>query len=363
MWHLPREIFDSESLNKVRRLRKQRVSNPSFLQPRCQGEPPSLQMAEVLESLLLDQSPPQPPHSSDCASSISSFSGGRFDSSPTLWVGRLTTPSQGLDLQWWGMKVDPVLFGIPCFHISFISKYNIRTEKYTNHVRESERESESEVAQSCLTLCDPMDCSLPGSSVHGIFQARVLEWIAISFSRASSQPRDWTQVSRIVDRRFTVWATREVLTMCIAWWIFTNETFTGAPKLPVVPIHCQISLLIFDFMQRKSFVIYSLVFIFLGSIYLWASPMVLHVAMVHFHQCTIYCYKTMSQFGFSWWLSGKESTSQGRRYRRYGFHPRVGKILWRRTWQPTPVFLLGNPMDRGAWRTTVHGVTKESDMT
>ena len=49
-------------------------------------------------------------------------------------------------------------------------------------------ESESEVAQSCLTLCDPMDYSLPGSSVHRIFQARVLEWVAISFSRGSFQP-------------------------------------------------------------------------------------------------------------------------------------------------------------------------------
>ena len=47
--------------------------------------------------------------------------------------------------------------------------------------------SESEVAQSSPTLCDPMDCSLPGSSVHGIFQARVLKWVAISFSRGSSQ--------------------------------------------------------------------------------------------------------------------------------------------------------------------------------
>ena len=69
----------------------------------------------------------------------------------------------------------------------------------------------SEFAQSCPTLCDPMDCSLPGSSIHGIFQAIVLEWIAISFSRGSSQPRDRTQVSCIVDRHFTVWATREVL--------------------------------------------------------------------------------------------------------------------------------------------------------
>ena len=48
----------------------------------------------------------------------------------------------------------------------------------------------SEVVQSCPALCDPVDCSLPGSSVHGIFQAIVLEWIAISFSRESSQPRD-----------------------------------------------------------------------------------------------------------------------------------------------------------------------------
>ena len=55
------------------------------------------------------------------------------------------------------------------------------------------KESESEVAQSCPTLCDPMDCSLPGSSVRGIFQAIVLEWIAIFFSRGSSQPRDGTQ--------------------------------------------------------------------------------------------------------------------------------------------------------------------------
>ena len=55
----------------------------------------------------------------------------------------------------------------------------------------------SEVSQSCPTLCDPMDCSLSGSSVHGIFQARVLEWIAISFPRGSSWSRNWTLVSCI----------------------------------------------------------------------------------------------------------------------------------------------------------------------
>ena len=65
------------------------------------------------------------------------------------------------------------------------------------------------VAQSCLTLCDPMDYSLPGSSVNGILQARIPEWVAILISRGSSWPRDQTQVSHIAGRFFTVWATRE----------------------------------------------------------------------------------------------------------------------------------------------------------
>ena len=52
-------------------------------------------------------------------------------------------------------------------------------------------------AQSCLALCDAMDCSLPGSSVHEILQARISEWVAISFSRGSSPPRDQTHVSCI----------------------------------------------------------------------------------------------------------------------------------------------------------------------
>ena len=64
----------------------------------------------------------------------------------------------------------------------------------------------SEVAQLCPTLCHPMDFSLPGFSVHLIFQARVLEWVAISFSRGSFWHRDRTRVSRIVGRCFTLWA-------------------------------------------------------------------------------------------------------------------------------------------------------------
>ena len=65
------------------------------------------------------------------------------------------------------------------------------------------------IAQSCPTLRDPMDYSPPGSSVHGILQAKILQWVAIPFFRGSAQPRDWTWVYRIADRFFTIWATRK----------------------------------------------------------------------------------------------------------------------------------------------------------
>ena len=67
------------------------------------------------------------------------------------------------------------------------------------------------VTQSCLTLCEPMNCSPPASSVHGILQARILEWVALSFSRGSSQPRDWTHISWIGRWILYHWATSEAL--------------------------------------------------------------------------------------------------------------------------------------------------------
>ena len=82
--------------------------------------------------------------------------------------------------------------------------------------------SKREVAQSFPTLCNPMDCSPPGSSVHGILQARILEWVAISFSRESSRPRDWIQVSRIAGRCFNLWATREAHYII---WMMSSQIF------------------------------------------------------------------------------------------------------------------------------------------
>ena len=76
-----------------------------------------------------------------------------------------------------------------------MSRFVKKKKKNVQNFRKLQKESE--VAQACPTLCDPMDCSSPGFSIHGIFQARVLEWVAISFPRGSSQPRDQTRVSRI----------------------------------------------------------------------------------------------------------------------------------------------------------------------
>ena len=68
------------------------------------------------------------------------------------------------------------------------------------------------VISACTTPCDTVEHSPPNSSVHGILQARILEWVVIPSSRESSQPRGWTQVSHIAGRFFTSWGTREALT-------------------------------------------------------------------------------------------------------------------------------------------------------
>ena len=74
------------------------------------------------------------------------------------------------------------------------------------------------VTQSRPTLFDRMDYSPLGSCVHGILQARILEWVGIPFSRGSAQPRVWTQVSRIAGRRFTDRVTREALLKGQVWF-------------------------------------------------------------------------------------------------------------------------------------------------
>ena len=91
--------------------------------------------------------------------------------------------------------------------------YNFPTVFWENYVFLSLKlhyYGKSEISLGKLkSLHDCMGCSLPASSIHGIFQARMLEWVALSFSRGSSRPRDWTQIFCIPVRLFTIWATKE----------------------------------------------------------------------------------------------------------------------------------------------------------
>ena len=83
---------------------------------------------------------------------------------------------------------------------------------------------------SCVQLFGtPMDCSQPDSSVHGTFQSRILEWVAIPSPRGSSQPRDWTRISHIVDRFFTIWATREDQTEPLILQYYFLASIDGTP--------------------------------------------------------------------------------------------------------------------------------------
>ena len=109
--------------------------------------------------------------------------------------------------------------------------------------------SESEVARSCPTLCDPVDCSLPGFSVHGILQARILEWVTISSSRGSSRPRDRTQVSHIGGRRFNLWATREAKLTLYQGLSHTSPTWKI--KLPSHKIHTGIYTIQYTTMKMR----------------------------------------------------------------------------------------------------------------
>ena len=92
-------------------------------------------------------------------------------------------------------------------------------------------EKEMAAHSSILAGKNPMDCSPPGSSLHEIFQARIVEWVAISFSRASSQPRDQTRVSCTAGRLFTYWATREALGFQTSVQVLMTRVGTEAKEL------------------------------------------------------------------------------------------------------------------------------------
>ena len=128
------------------------------------------------------------------------------------------------------------------------------------------------VAQSYPTVWDPVNCSLPGSSVHEILQARILEWVAIPFSRGSSWPKDQIWVSCIAGRFFTVWATREVSykVIKIILTIFFCHTFLSPWLIFLLEYNCFImlcSFLLYNEVYHLCVYIYTLPYFVTGSFY------------------------------------------------------------------------------------------------
>ena len=150
-----------------------------------------------------------------------------------------------------------------------------------------------------------MDCSLPGSSVHGIFQARKLEWVAISFSRGSSPPQDWTSVFYVS-------------------WKWQPISFSGNGN-PYAKINKHIELL----------------------------PQTIYKNQLNMYQRP----RLPGDTG------GKEPTCPRRRRKRHGFNPWIRKIPWWRVWQPTPLLPYSCleyqcPMDRAVQWAPVHRITE-----
>ena len=156
------------------------------------------------------------------------------------------------------------------------------------------------VAQSCWTLCNPMVCNLPGSSVHGILQASILEWVAILFSKGSSWPRDWTWVFCIASSFFTVWPAREAQDFVCVLSI----------ELPIFLTYL-LSLHYLDFLGQNSQI----------DLKCWSLK-----------------YSGNADQGLPWWLRWWRICLQ---CGRPGFNSWIRKIPLRKVWLPIAVFLPG----------------------
>ena len=227
---------------------------------------------------------------------------------------------------------------------------------------QSNTHTHTEVAQSCPTLCDPMDCSPAGSSVHGIFQAWILEWVAVSFSRGSSWPRDRTQVSRIVGRSFTVWATREALcrvkdSVISLWLLLLFQVWVYYLRLIFNCIHIIITIIICSEILQQSQCDMNKGGAF-GHLDLvctlqvwWAISKPLKATPEDRTISTSSSFLSVQ----SWHHIGKESACSAGDP---GSIPRLGKSPGEGNGNPLQYSCLENPLDRGAWQATVHGVAR-----
>jgi len=197
--------------------------------------------------------------------------------------------------------------------------------------------SESEVAQSCLTLSDPMDCSPPGSSIHGVFQARVLEWGAIAF------PIGWQSTMQTSFLREQ--SGNKIIKLCVRKYkvdhMNSEPTQAINARIRVKDMHSRPPARWGD---SFPFIIF--------SIWHYISQSDLPtVCFLHRLPCIT---------GLPRWLGGKESTCIAEDA---SLIPGLGRSLGEGNGNPLQYSCLENPMDRGAWWATVHGVAKDLDTT
>ena len=174
------------------------------------------------------------------------------------------------------------------------------------------------VCQSYLTLCDPMHCSQSGSSVHGISQARILKWVSIPFYRASSQPMDWTQVSRNAGRFFTAWITRDA----------QDRAQTHLIKCQIQSLSCPI---LTQSLRSNSSLVAQLV----------KDPPAIQGTLVRLLGRKIPWRGIGYPLQYSWVSLVVQMVRNLPAMWETWVDSWVGKIPWRRAWQPTPVFLPG----------------------
>ena len=171
-----------------------------------------------------------------------------------------------------------------------------------------------------------MDCSLPGSSVHGIFQARILEWVAISSSRGSSWPRDWTWVSRTAGKFFTIWATMEAHVIQLKRNQLGSDSNSSGPSDPHMPS--------FRWAQDQK-----------KEPWLCEYLPGARNHLIHDPGLPYSCLENPMDRG-AWWAAVHGVAKSWTRLSDFTFT----FMHWKRKWQPTPVFL---PGESQGWRSLV----------
>ena len=240
------------------------------------------------------------------------------------------------------------------------------------------------VAQSCPAPCNPMDCSPPSSPVHGIIQARILEWVAIPFSKGSSRPRDRIQVSCTADRFFTVWATRE------APRVSKDESIKDSFLWDKLKVSCGFLRAFFELLKRK----YPAETISMNSRGKKGLRNVVHpfakglsgllnqsrgISVFRELSCWLFGQSTVwwdprkkkekamptHSSTLAWkipWMEepGRLQSMWSRRVRHdWATSLSLFTFLhWRRKWQPTPVLSPGESRDSGTWWAAVYGVAQ-----